>query len=234
MLANLNFNRNTPFSFIEYGFQAYYASLFLMVWIHPEQYNVTLINDLAVLMVFEFIMVHSGVFMAVMPKKISLFVFFPLYGLFAYSFNHSVINANIFYIYLLTVLNRMRFAFSDVSLEVRAIQIGKSVAKAIFYFFLMFAVALGNDIIPKLGLTDHYLEKSNYFGTVKSSGLFIEKPYVPICMGFIYYALPVLYFIYRMIKNIGNKNTDNTLQGEKLIFSRSITTYNQKFRSDKT
>jgi hypothetical protein len=230
MFANINFTKNSPFSFIEYGFQAYYATVFLMVWMHPEQYNVSMINDLAILMAFEFIMVHSGVFMAVMPKKLSLFVFFPMYGLFAYGFNHSVINTNIFYIYLLTVLNRMRFAFSDVSLEVRAVQIGKSVARVMLYFFLIFAVCFGNELIPKLGLTEEFLEKSKYFDTVKASGLFIDKPYVPICMGFIYYSLPVLYFIYRIIKKIGNRNND-PFQKENLIFSR--TTYNQKFNSDK-
>ncbi|WP_428230815.1 hypothetical protein [Flavobacterium sp.] len=229
MFANLNFTKNSPFSFIEYGFQAYYATVFLMVWLHPEQHPVSLINDLAVLMAFEFIMVHSGVFMAVMPKKLSFFVFFPMYGLFALAFNHSVINTNIFYIYLLTVLNRMRFAFSDVGPEVRALQIGKSVSKAMFYFFLIFAVAFGNALIPKFGLTEDFLEKSNYFDSVKSSGLFIDKPYVPICMGFIYYSLPVLYFIYRIIKKIGNRNND-PFQEEKLIFSRTI--YNQKFKSD--
>lgn len=230
MFANISFTRNSPFSFIEYAFQAYYATVFLMVWTHPEEHNVSLINDLAVLMAFEFIMVHSGVFMAVMPKKLSLFVFFPMYGLFAYGFNHSVVNTNIFYIYLLTVLNRMRFAFSDVSPEVRALQIGKSVAKAMFYFFLIFAVSFGNEIIPKFGLTDEFLEKSHYFDTVKSSGLFIEKPYVPISMGFIYYSMPVLYFIYRTIKSFG-RNNNNSFQEERLIFSK--TTYSQKFKSDK-
>ncbi|WP_278020059.1 hypothetical protein [Flavobacterium ginsengisoli] len=133
MLTNLN--RNSPFSFIEYGFQAYYAYVFLMVWTHPELHPVSLINDLAVLMAFEFIMVHSGVFMAVMPKKWSLFVFFPLYGLFAYSFNESVVNTNILYIYLLTVLNRMRFAFSNVAQEVRMYQMGKSARKSGFLLF---------------------------------------------------------------------------------------------------
>jgi len=230
MFANINFNRNSPFSFVEYGFQAYYAFVFFMVWTHPEQHPVSLINDLAILMAFEFIMVHSGVFMAVMPKKWSLFIFFPLYGLFAFGFNESVVNTNILYIYLLTVLNRMRFAFSNVSPEVRALQMGKSALKAIFYFFLILAVCIGNAIIPPFGLTEEFLEKSRYFQTVKSSGLFIEKPYVPICMGFIYYSLPVLYFIYRLIKNFG-ANNNTAFKEEKMIFSK--TTYTQKFISDK-
>ena len=122
----------------------------------------------------------------------------------------------------------MRFAFSDVSPEVRAVQIGKSVAKVMLYFFLIFAVCFGNGIIPKFGLTEGFLEKSKYFEIVKSSGLFIEKPYVPICMGFIYYSLPVLYFIYRTIKRFG---ANTTFQEEKLIYSK--TTYTQKFKSEK-
>lgn len=216
MFANINFNRNSPFSFIEYGFQAYYAYVFFMVWMHPELHPVSLVNDLAILMAFEFIMVHSGVFMAIMPKKWSLFIFFPIYGLFALAFNESVVNTNILYIYLLTVLNRMRFAFSNVSPKVRGIQIGKSVGRAIFYFFLIMAVCFGNALIPRFGLTKEFLEKSHYFQTVKSSGLFIEKPYVPICMGFIYYSLPVLYFMYRIINNFSKEEAS---QEEKLVFS---------------
>ncbi|HEU0126139.1 MAG TPA: hypothetical protein VFQ56_07530, partial [Flavobacterium sp.] len=145
----------------------------------------------------------------------SLFVFFPLYATFAYSFNESVINTNILYIYLLTVLNRMRFAFSNVSPEVRMTQMGKSALRAIFYFFLILGVCIANNIIPPFGLTQEYLEKSGYFQTVKSSGLFIEKPFVPICMGFIYYALPVLYFVYRTIKKFGP-----TSKG-KLVYSQT-------------
>ncbi|WP_123912127.1 hypothetical protein [Flavobacterium sp. AJR] len=204
MLANINFHRNSPFSFIEYGFYAYYATVFLMVWLHPEQYNTSLINDLAILIVFEFIMVHSGVFMAVMPKRYSIFVFFPMYGLFAYSFNNSVIDTNIFYIYLLVVLNRMRFAFSNVSDEIRLKEIAKSVFRAMLYFVLLFAVVLGNVFVPKLGLTPDFLEKVHYFDEIKSSGLIMEKPYIAMCMGFLYYSLPVLFFLYRIIKRTYN------------------------------
>lgn len=200
MLANINLHRNSPFSFIEYGFYAYYATVFLMVWLYPEQYNVSLINDLAVLIVFEFIMVHSGVFMAVLPKRYSILVFFPMFGLFAYSFNNSVIDTNIFYIYLLTVLNRMRFAFSNVSIEVRAIEIAKSVFRAILYCVLLCVTVLGNEFIPKLGLTSEFLQKFHYFDTIKSSGLIMEKPYIAMCMGFLYYSLPVLFFLFRIIK----------------------------------
>ena len=162
--------------------------------------------------------------MAVMPKKWSLLVFFPLYGLFAYSFNESVVNTNILYIYLLTVLNRMRFAFSNVAPEVRVYQMGKSAAKAVFYFFLILTVCIGNSIVPPFGLTQEFLEKAHYFQTVKSGGLFIEKPYVPICMGFIYYALPVLYFVYRILKGFGKKESS---QNGKLIFNRTTVKSNK-------
>ena len=67
------------------------------------------------------------------------------------------------------------------------------------------AVSFGNVLVPEFGLNKHFLESSHYFDQVKSSGLFIEKPYVPICMGFIYYSVPVLYFIYRTTKQISSK-----------------------------
>ncbi len=202
----MTFNNNTILKsasyFTETGFQAFYATQFLLVWMHPEKYSVSLINDLSILIIFEFIMVHSGVFMTALPKKISLFVFVPFYGLFAFGFNASVVDTNIIYIYLSTVFSRMLFAFADVSEETRMQQLGKAAIKCTFYFFLMFAVAFGHFFIPELGLTQEFLQNSNYFSVVKSSGLFIEKPYIPMCMGFLYYLIPVLYFFYVIYKNI--------------------------------
>ena len=202
MTFNKNNILNTASYFTETVFQAFYATQFLLVWMHPEKCSVSLVNDLSILIIFEFIMVHSGVFMSGLPKNISLYVFVPFYGIFAFGFNASVIDTNIFYIYLSTVLSRMLFAFADVSDEIRMQQLGKSAIKCTFYFFLMFAVALGHFFIPKLGLTQEYLQNSNYFSIVKSSGLFIEKPYIPMCMGFLYYLIPVLYFFYVVYKNI--------------------------------
>ena len=63
-------------------------------------------------------------------------------------------------------------------------------------------------MIPKLGMTDNFLQQIHYLDKIKGRGLFIEKPYVPMCMGFIYYSLPVLYFIFRTINNFLNKESD--------------------------
>ena len=47
------------------------AYQFFSIWHHPTMDDLPQLGTLSLLMIFEFIMVHSGVFMAVMPKKIS-------------------------------------------------------------------------------------------------------------------------------------------------------------------
>jgi len=108
-----------PFEYAGIFMSLLIAYQFLMVWLSPDASDSSKISSMAGLMAFEFVMVHSGVFMAVMPKKISLFILIPFYGLFALAFTASIGNTDILIIYLIVVFNRMRFAFSDVSSHIK-------------------------------------------------------------------------------------------------------------------
>jgi len=58
------------------------AALFWF-WLHPSGTAAERINTIEIMFIFEFLMVHSGTMMAVMPRRLSLFVLIPFYGLFA-------------------------------------------------------------------------------------------------------------------------------------------------------
>jgi len=87
----------------------------LRLWLSPDAMQIDRLNTLAVMMGFEFIMIHSGVFMSVMPRKISLFFLIPFYSTFAFAMNTMVSGNTILWLYFGVVLLRMRFAFSNPS-----------------------------------------------------------------------------------------------------------------------
>jgi hypothetical protein len=62
------------------------------------------ILTLGVLMGFEFIVVHSGVFMAAMGRSKAILLFVPIYGLFAWVFNQFAPNNAVMWLYLSLVL----------------------------------------------------------------------------------------------------------------------------------
>lgn len=178
-----------PFEYAGVVMHLVIAYQFYMLWVRPGISDVFKIADFATLMAFEFIMVHSGVFMAVMPKKVSLYVLIPVYSLFALAMNASVSDNSILIIYCLVVFNRMRFAFSDVSLAIRTRAILTSIFSVLIYFVLIFIVAFGKDFVPAFGLNTKFLNSINYFENLSSGGLFLEEPKTAIALGFLYYII---------------------------------------------
>lgn len=181
---------------------------FLSLWISPHTSDVERIYSYAVLIGFEFIMVHSGVFMAAVPARISLFIFFPIYGLFALIFNMMVNDNFILYTYLLVVFNRLRYAFFDVTKDVRMKLLIKSGVAAFFYFILLVVGVLCSSSIPTLGLSNNFLQQSNYDHTKLHGGILLDKPYVAMFIGSVYYIiLAIIEFIIASKKSIRNRIT---------------------------
>jgi len=164
----------------------------LRVWIAPQADDIELILTLAVMMGFEFIMVHSGIFMAVMPRKLSLFLFIPFCGIFALTMNALLPNNYILWLYGSIIFTRIRFAFSNPDQETINRSISMSIKAAILYFVLIMSFSFGSGLIPEFGLTQDFLTQSGYWDIVKTGGLFPEKPYVPIAIGVVYFSLIAL------------------------------------------
>ncbi len=100
------------------------------------------------------------------------------------------------YIYLLVVFNRMRFAFFDVNSTLKERGVGKSAFAAIVYFFIVMFVALGNSLVPELGLADDNLARLGYEEVKNHGGLFSDEPQTAICAGFFYYFILALFTMY--------------------------------------
>lgn len=177
------------FLFAGVFFNLLIAVRFFQLWYAPQEDQANQIITMATLVGFEFIMVHSGVFMAAFPKKFSLFIFFPIYGLFAYSFASMIEDWHIIIVtYLVVVFNRMRFAFADVPEVIKQRNILFSALAAMIYFFLIMLIAFNAQGIPALGLTETFLNDANYFSKLKNGGILTEIPQSAMSFGVVYYV----------------------------------------------
>lgn len=176
------------------------AGQYLWLWISPDANDVNKIFSLSTLILFEFVMVHSGVFMALMPVRFSMLIFIPFYGLFALGFSLVAKNITIIILYLVVVFNRMGFAFYNVEIKTRVALLIKSFFILMLYFLLIIILAIVGDFLPMFGLDYSFLLQSSYIN-VKSgaSGLFIDTPHVAMCMGTLYYLLLTL-LEYKLMK----------------------------------
>ncbi|MDB2437209.1 hypothetical protein N9W89_00715 [Hellea sp.] len=173
------------------GILVYGALIYEMwrLWSAPTPDDTGRILTLAVMMGFEFIMVHSGIFMAAFPRKISLFIFVPFYGAFALVFNSMTPGNEILFLYLGAVFIRMRFAFSNATEEEIGANMSMSFLAVVLYFFLIIAFSIGSDHIPELGLTREFLTTTNYLNEDTIGGIFTEMPQVSMAMGMVYFGL---------------------------------------------
>lgn len=165
------------------------AFQFYRLWHNPIIGDTPKIITMGILVIFEFIMIHSGVLMSTMPKKISLYGLLPFYGLFALAFTAAAQDPIVLVIYLLVVFNRMRFAFSDVPKVLKQQTILKSILAALAYFVLVFPFVFGREHVPKWGMTKDTLIEIGYPGESDAARLFHEMPHVVIAFGFTYYCL---------------------------------------------
>ncbi|EWH12549.1 hypothetical protein IZU89_07960 [Cellulophaga lytica] len=176
-----------PFRYGAIVLNVIFAYKLFVVWYTPNITDATKILSYVTLMAFEFAMVHSGLFMAFLPKRTSLFLLVPLYGAFALAFNSFIEGNDILILYCVVVFNRMRYAFFNVKQELKNELILKSVISVIGYFFLLLGTLLIQSVIPELGLTKDFLAKSNFYKDLTITGLFVSQPQIPLFFGVLYY-----------------------------------------------
>ena len=165
------------------------AFQFFILWYSPELDQAGKIYTSLWLIVFEFFMVHSSVILAVLPKRVSFIFLFVFYGTFAWIFNKMVPGNLILYIYLILVFNRMRYAFYEVDPLVKKRTVWSSRLAFVSYLILMVIIALGNQYVSRLGLTEEFLITSGYTQLASATGLFVEQPHLALCLGCIYYTV---------------------------------------------
>ena len=170
---------------IALAFQAY------MLWTNPSINDANKIYTIAILTAFEFFMIHSGAFMTAFSRKVSLYIFFPLYGLFALVINAMADGNAVLFLYLIVVFQRMRFAFSDVSKGLKNKAVAFSTYAVIIWLFAIGIIMFSKNNLPLNALTEDFLTLSGYRDK-HSIGAFTDDPHIAMAFGIIYYLLLAL------------------------------------------
>ena len=172
------------FSLVGIGLNIYMSYLFFSLWISPRVSDAEMILNLSVLMFFEFVLVHSGVFMTVLGRSWKSWLgFISVYGLFALAFNTIVSGNLIIIIYGAVVLNRVLSGIFETDKDQEILM---SCCYAVIYFFLMFAMVLLSSHIPEFGLNAEFLAASKYNQMRRAAGINVET-HAMMCFGAVYY-----------------------------------------------
>lgn len=163
----------------------------LWLWLWPSADTMEALITLGTLMAFEFIMLHSGLFMFALSgsKKMLVGLFF-FYGLFALIFNLAMPHNEIIYLYMFVVISRVKILFFEEKEELKQDLLIYSFVRTMIYFVLVITITLLGEKIPEMGLTTQFLSDNNYRSfTGNTSGVFVDFPQVPMCLGFVYFTL---------------------------------------------
>lgn len=173
---------------------AIYAALVFemwQLWTVPTPEDLPRVTTLALLMGFEFLLVHSAVFIAVMPRKTSVFFLLPVYGVVALALNSGAENNVILYLYLGLLVTRLRFLFGDTDAQHRSRVLKTSIIAGFLYLFSVAVIAFGETSLPEKGLNKEFLTSNNYYESLNVQGIFTENPHLPLIMGIIYFTLMI-------------------------------------------
>ncbi|MFK8270532.1 hypothetical protein [Capnocytophaga stomatis] len=192
---------DTPLEYFSIFQYLVFAGTYLYFWLFADISDAYKVYSLAMLIIFEFIMVHSGIFMAVIPAKYSLLIFFPFYGIFALVFNLSLNlgDNQILILYLVTVFHRMRFAFFNTDKDIKNRLILFSVLGALAYFILTFFSLIFSPILPYFALDEFFFNSDAYQNVKKMKGAFVDTPHEAIIFGFLYY-LALAFINFRLLR----------------------------------
>lgn len=102
-----------PCEYVEVAQTALIACQYLYLWLFAGPDDAYKVYSLAILMAFEFVMVHSGLLWQLCRSRLQYGCLFRCMGfcICIWAFNAGG-DYTIIILYLATVLNRMRFAFS--------------------------------------------------------------------------------------------------------------------------
>ncbi len=189
--------RQSQFLYLELFQYGIYAIIYLIAWVNPSTFSPEFILTLVLLIVFEFVMVHSGLFMSL--GKYAPLVFLPFYSIFAFAFNVIVPDNTILYLYTFTIINRLLLGFNINNRKGDHPMIRAFFRCFVSYFPVFIGSILFSSIIPDFGLTTEMQSFINDSADHKSQGNITMK--MMITCGFFYYLMLPFWEMYISRKN---------------------------------
>lgn len=160
---------------------------FIILLVNPSVSDANKIYSVTLLIGLEALLAHSGVFMAIWNKKLTLLLFIISYGFFVFFLNTLAEGNFILYSYMVVIFNRMRFAFINANEKTKVLYVSKAVFGAIIYFILMFSFIFSPSIYPEFALNKEFLNKSGYNSLIEK-GLISDYPNVSLLFSILYFT----------------------------------------------
>lgn len=149
-------------AFVSAGLYGLLAWQMWELWSRPDMGDAKALETFVILIAFEFIMAHSGLFMSLFVRWKALLLLVPVYGLFAWAFTAAAPDSGVVWIYLLAIASRVRFALSNPSAVALNRNFYTSLVAMLLYFGLLIAASIATDAIPVRGLTSETLQIIGY------------------------------------------------------------------------
>lgn len=170
---------------------------FLVTWIDPFSLGNNMPQYLLLVMLMEFIIIHSAGFMGVViygsgerKKRILLVIGLGLfYSLFVAGFALSFGEWWPLWAFWLLIVNRLMSGMfeGDNNEEKKKVVMGMWVINVVCYLVGVFATTLLP--VPELGITPHVISAMNLSG----EGVWIEEPYRVLAFGWLYFTVVGLF-----------------------------------------
>ena len=201
------------FSLIGIIFNLFLIYKFLTLWLYPTVDDVEMIFNLSVLLVFEFFLIPTGMFIILAGRSFLNWLFGSIFfGTFALIFNSIVKGNLILVIYAAIVLNRILFLIFNREQTNRNKEINKALLIFLMYFGIVFFVACISYFIPRFGLTESFLDSTNYMHDIDWEFEMLNMPHISMCFGILYYlALTLVEII-----SITNKKNKKPISMNKI------------------
>lgn len=192
------------FSLFDYATQLLYIAFIITVWWFPEHFSVQTIYNLTVLFLFEFILVHSGVFMAAFARTKLVFALIPFYGIFALIINSMIMGDEnlIIWLYAVIVANRIISGYQVKTKEEMGKNLFYSALLVLNFMLCLFSVMIFRFLVPYGGLTPQYLNEINYLYLIPQHSDYFNVPHIGMAYGTLFYGIPLVFITINSVSSI--------------------------------
>lgn len=178
------------------------------LWYNPGPDSLNAIVSNSLLIISEFVLVHSGLFMFTWGRIKPIFYFLVIFylGLISVYYMASK-DMTIFVSYCVIIVNRCRFLFYSQNEYLKASILKFSLFSAMI--FLLITIPLFTFLspqIPELGVSQEFLKSIRYYQFVKgSSGVLVDKPQLGLVWNILYFSSLIVLDIKLNLFQRGNK-----------------------------
>ena len=212
--------KSLVFSLIGLLFNIFLIYKFLTLWTNPQVEDIDMIFNLIVLLMFEFFLIPTGMFIILARRSFLNWLFGSIFfGTFALAFNSLVKGNFILIIFVAMVLNRILFLIFNRAQTDRNKEMNKMLLIFLMYFGLVVLVAITAYFIPRFGLTETFLVSTNYMHDIDWEFEMLNMPHISMCFGILYYlALTIVEIVSFVNKKNNVTITENKyLRIEKMV-----------------